>query len=141
MSAAATILITGGTNGLGFEAAKAIAQAAPNDKLILTSRSNPHDAATSINVTTGAQTASFIPLDLANLQTIRDFVKNFATQKNPPIRALYLNAGIQVRKGISYTADGFETTFGVNHVGHALVSPLSILDHSGLRKVYLPVRS
>ena len=119
---AATVLITGGTNGLGYEAAKTIAREAPDDKLVLASRTNPQDAATAINVMTGLQTASFMPLDLANLQHIRDFVDDFAKKEYPPVRSLYLNAGIQVPKGLSLTADGFETTFGVNHLGHALVS-------------------
>jgi NAD(P)-dependent dehydrogenase (short-subunit alcohol dehydrogenase family) len=39
----------------------------------------------------------------------------------PPLHALVLNAGLQVLSGTTYTEDGFETTFGVNHLGHFLL--------------------
>ena len=38
-----------------------------------------------------------------------------------PLRAVVCNAGLQVVGGTSYTEDGFETTFGVNHLGHFLL--------------------
>lgn len=121
-----TVLITGGTSGLGYEAAKHIAQTAANNDVVLVARTNADDAAASINKSTGSNTASFIALDLSKLKHIRDFVEDFALKKHPPIRVLLLNAGIQITTGITYTTDGFETTFGVNHLGHALVSFLLI---------------
>jgi NAD(P)-dependent dehydrogenase (short-subunit alcohol dehydrogenase family) len=46
MSSPAYYIITGGTSGIGLEAAKAIATAKPNDKVIITGRvSNQNVAA------------------------------------------------------------------------------------------------
>jgi NAD(P)-dependent dehydrogenase (short-subunit alcohol dehydrogenase family) len=63
----------------------------------------------------------FLPLDLGDLKNVRSFVKSWGEKKLPPIAILLLNAGLQFPAEIQYTADGFEATFGVNHVGHALL--------------------
>jgi NAD(P)-dependent dehydrogenase (short-subunit alcohol dehydrogenase family) len=65
-----------------------------------------------------------LPLDLGSLESIRSFVNDFKTHDFPPLRALVCNAGIQVVSGTSYTRDGFEITFGVNHLGHFLLTHL-----------------
>lgn len=121
MSYTSTILITGGTTGLGYEAALAIAQTQPETRVIISSRSSGDDAVSSINQRTGRSNVKYMRLDLASLQNVRQFSKAFLDAKYPPISALVLNAGIQVVSGITYTQDGIETTFGVNHVGHALL--------------------
>ena len=119
--AAGTVLITGGTSGLGYEAALDIAKRAPGSSIILASRTNPDDADKTINKVTGHGIAQFMPLDLASMQKIRAFVDDFTSKKLPPITALLLNAGLQLNAGISYTNDGIEKTFAINHVGHALL--------------------
>ncbi|KAJ3013386.1 hypothetical protein HKX48_005796 [Thoreauomyces humboldtii] len=56
-----------------------------------------------------------------------DDFRRFATEflaKRPLLEALTLNAGIQVSSGTTYIKDGIEATFGVNHVGHALLIAL-----------------
>ncbi len=116
-----TVLITGGTSGLGYQAALHIAKQAPGYNIVLASRTNPDAANEAINKVTGHNTAKFIPLDLASLQHVRAFVDDFVSKKLPPITALLLNAGLQLTAGISYTNDGIEKTFAVNHVGHALL--------------------
>lgn len=72
--------------------------------------------------------STFLPLDLSNLANVRSFVKDFEAKNYPPIQALVLNAGLQFPEGVRYSADGFESTFAINHVGHALLFSL-LLPH------------
>ena len=116
-----TILVTGGTQGLGFQASLQIAKQAPDCHIVLASRTNPDNANEVINKATGHDTAEFMPLDLASMPNIRTFVDDFASKKHPPITALLLNAALQLSAGIDYSADGIEKTFAINHVGHALL--------------------
>ncbi|KAF2151863.1 dehydrogenase/reductase [Myriangium duriaei CBS 260.36] len=116
-----TILITGGTAGIGLEAAKRIAAARPDSRIIISSRTDPSAAATTINKELGQSNVVFIPLDLTSNESVRSFCTALTSSYPAPISTLVLNAGIQVRTGISYSADGVETTFAANHVGHALL--------------------
>ncbi|MEH2158173.1 SDR family NAD(P)-dependent oxidoreductase [Nostoc sp.] len=118
-----TVIITGGNKGLGYYCAKAIATLDPNSHVIIASR-NQKEAALSVKrliAQTGNKSIEALPLDLASTTSIRTFVKDFAAGNRPPLRAIVCNAGIQVVTGTTYTEDGFETTFGVNHLGHFLL--------------------
>ena len=57
-------------------------------------------------------------LDLAWLQSVRNFVIEFKKQKYPPLYGLICNSGILIREGIRKSAEGHEMTFAVNHLGH-----------------------
>ena len=116
-----TILVTGGTSGLGYECALDIARQKPNCSIIIASRSNNDDAAGSINKKLHQTNVSYLPLDLSSLAKVREFASSYSTKSSPPIAALVMNAGLQFPKDVSYTNDGIEKTFGINHVGHALL--------------------
>lgn len=60
-------------------------------------------------------------LDLSNLESVRQFGADYAREKYPPIKALVLNAGLQLLGDVKYSPDHIEMTFAVNHVGHALL--------------------
>ncbi|KAJ4348746.1 uncharacterized protein N0V89_010124 [Didymosphaeria variabile] len=116
-----TILVTGGTSGLGYHATTNLARQHPDNTIIIASRSDSNSAASSIRQLTGHQDVHFLPLDLGNLQNIRSFAIAISERGTPPISILLLNAAMQFPDGIKYTIDGFEATFGINHVGHALL--------------------
>lgn len=116
-----TVVVTGGTLGLGYQAALHIAQQRPDYQVIVASRKDSDTSAAAINKATGRNNATYLPLDLSSLANVRAFADAYSKQGYPPIKALLLNAGLQITTGVSYTTDGFETTFGVNHVGHALL--------------------
>ena len=117
-----TILITGGTAGLGHHAALSLARARPDNLIILASRTDRTSAATNINTTLSRSNTLFLPLDLSSQSNIRTFAATWAENNYPPIETLLLNAGLQFpAKAASYTTDGIESTFGINHVGHALL--------------------
>jgi NAD(P)-dependent dehydrogenase (short-subunit alcohol dehydrogenase family) len=66
-----------------------------------------------------------MPMDLASLTSVRAFVENVRAAGLAPLHAIVCNAGVQVVSGTEWTEDGFEMTFGVNHLGHfALVQGL-----------------
>ena len=117
-----TILITGGTSGLGYQAALALALSQPSTTLILiASRTDPNSSAAAINKATGHTNCQYLPLDLGTLDTVRAFASTYGTKSYPPISALLLNAGLQFTGPPSYTADNIEKTFAINHVGQALL--------------------
>jgi NAD(P)-dependent dehydrogenase (short-subunit alcohol dehydrogenase family) len=118
-----TVVLTGGTAGLGYACARAIAASHPARHLIIASR-NQQQATRVVETLrreTGNQHIMWMPLDLASLDSIRSFARDFAGQELPPLRAVVCNAGLQVISGTTYTRDGFETTFGVNCLGHFLL--------------------
>lgn len=113
-----TVVITGGTSGLGRECARAVA-ADSRWTVVVTGRDA--DRAQAAATTIGAQAAT---LDLGALTSVAHFADEFRRRELPPLRALVCNAGLQFTRR-SYTADGVEATFGVNHLGHvALIQAL-----------------
>jgi NAD(P)-dependent dehydrogenase (short-subunit alcohol dehydrogenase family) len=61
----------------------------------------------------------FISLDLADFKSVRLCVKTYLS-KNIPLHLLINNAGVAGAKG--QTAQGFELTMGINHLGHFLLT-------------------
>ena len=121
-----TIVVTGGTTGLGYEAALALAKQFPTHLIIIASRTHTDNAASKINKALSQDNTRYMKLDLADFNQVRDFVKDFAASSYPPISHLLLNAGLQISGPLTHTAAGYETTFAVNHLGHALLFYLLI---------------
>ncbi|PAD39499.1 SDR family NAD(P)-dependent oxidoreductase [Terribacillus sp. 7520-G] len=123
-----TVIITGGNTGLGYECAKVIAKNSPDWHIILASRNKDrvNSAVKELIVTTGHQNIIGMVLDLASFSSIHHFVDQFNQAGLPPLHAIICNAGLQFAKGTQATADGIESTFGVNHLGHFLLVRLLI---------------
>ncbi|KAK8078640.1 hypothetical protein PG996_004810 [Apiospora saccharicola] len=126
MAYKSTILITGGTSGLGYYAAIDMARACPDSEVIISSRTDKEQAAAAINKTLGQSNVVYAPLDLGDLAQVRTYAERFAAAQRPPIKALVLNAGLQFPGEVKTTIDGLEATFGINHVGHALLFHLLV---------------
>lgn len=63
-----------------------------------------------------------LPLDLSDLSTVRECARlYFETER--PLHVLINNAGVMAAP-LSFTKDGFETQFGVNHLGHFVLTNL-----------------
>ncbi len=114
-----SIIITGGNSGIGFECAVQMAKLAPNDLIILACRNirAGNEAVQKIKQKTNHNNLICLPLDLASLQSVRDFKKAFLKLPGRAITALVNNAGLQNISKTAYTKDGFEITFGTNHLG------------------------
>lgn len=79
---------------------------------------------------TGNPNVSFQLLDLSSLESIRNFVQEFIQKATYPLFALICNAAIfpDESKDFARTKDNFELTYGVNYLGHFLLSNL-LLSH------------
>jgi len=119
MSYTNTVLITGGTLNLGYNAALTIARTYPKYLVIICSRTDPNNAAESINRATGQKNCVFVPLDLSSQAKVKAFAKEYASRNGPPITSLLLNAGLNFPFELSFNDEGIESTFAVNHLGHA----------------------
>ena len=65
---------------------------------------------------------TILKLDLADLDSVRSFAQTFL-KDHDRLDGLINNAGIMMCPK-SYTKDGFEMQFGVNHLGHFLLTDL-----------------
>jgi retinol dehydrogenase 12 len=110
-----TVLVTGGNTGIGRATASALA--GQGWRVYVTSRSaaKGEEAVASIRAATGNESVFFLPLDLADLASVRSCASAFLA-RGEPLHVLINNAGVAGRRGL--TRQGFELTFGVNHLGH-----------------------
>ena len=109
-------IVTGANSGIGFETAGALAAAGA--KTVLACRNDERAAAACAEVVLrhpGAD-VEVLRLDLGDLAQIAAAAAE-AKERFGPIHLCVNNAGLLGRSR-SVTADGFETTFGVNHLGH-----------------------
>jgi NAD(P)-dependent dehydrogenase (short-subunit alcohol dehydrogenase family) len=123
-----TVIVTGGNAGLGYETTKNIALSDPNYHVVLACRSESRGeaAAASMRAETGNPHIRAMQLDLASLESVRSFATTFAGESLPPLHGIVCNAGISASgvAGSPRTEDGFEMIFGVNHLGHFLLTNL-----------------
>ncbi len=68
-----------------------------------------------IKASTGNDAVFFVPLDLADTDSVRSCAASFLS-RGEPLHVLVNNAGLAGQRGL--TRQGFELTFGVNHLGH-----------------------
>jgi NAD(P)-dependent dehydrogenase (short-subunit alcohol dehydrogenase family) len=127
-------LITGGNVGIGR--ITAIELAKKGFKVVIAGRSLERTQAVldDIKSLKVDEQAIFLPLDLASLASVRECAQLFL-QLNLPLHLLVNNAGVAGLRGL--TKDGFEMTFGVNHLGHFLLTQLLLekMQSSGLSRI------
>ena len=121
-------MITGGNGGIGFATARKLA--AKGFRVILASRNQQTSAQAIARIRASQPNASVesIPLDLASFASVRQCAAAFQA-KGYPLHVLINNAGgSNPGKQARFTADGFELTFGTNHLGHFLLTNLLLDD-------------
>jgi NAD(P)-dependent dehydrogenase (short-subunit alcohol dehydrogenase family) len=116
------VVITGGNAGIGLETAVALAR--PGSRVVFTARDPARGAAAleEIRRRSASEAVEVLPLDLASFASIRDCAAEIG-RRYDRLDVLVNNAGGMLRRR-SVTAEGFETTFGVNHLGHFLLTEL-----------------
>ncbi len=115
-------LITGANSGLGFEAAKLLAQRGARAIMAVRDPVKGERAAVEIRRAVPAAQLELLSLDLASLASIRAAAAVFARDHNR-LDVLINNAGVMAIPRRT-TADGFEMQLGVNHLGHFTLTGL-----------------
>jgi NAD(P)-dependent dehydrogenase (short-subunit alcohol dehydrogenase family) len=113
-----TILVTGGTSGLGTQTLLDLAHHSPS-RLIFTGRNSTSADAViqKIKSINAKQDVVFAQCDFMSLASVSATAKKIRTE-NERLDVIFCNAGIMAApKGV--TKDGYEVQFGVNHVAHA----------------------
>uniref|UniRef100_A0A8D0SBS8 Polyprenol dehydrogenase n=1 Tax=Sus scrofa TaxID=9823 RepID=A0A8D0SBS8_PIG len=109
-------IVTGGTEGIGFATAKHLARLGMH-----------HNQKVAEGLRTGVgRDLEFLYCDLASMKSIRQFVQKFKMKKIP-LHVLVNNAGVMMVPQRE-TEDGFEEHFGVNYLGHFLLTHLLLDD-------------
>ena len=116
-----TVIVTGGNSGLGLAAATQLAEAGATVVLACRDPAKGNAAKESIRQATQAGTIEVSALDLGDLSSVKSFKKSWGDR---PIDVLMLNAGVMAIPERSFTTDGFERHFGVNHLGHFALTAL-----------------
>ena len=106
-------IVTGGSSGLGVETARVLAAAGAEVTLAVRNTDAGNTVAEEIKRSTGESRPRVVRLDLANRQTVTDFISAW----NGPLHLLINNAGL-VTSGLERTVEGWELQFATNHLGH-----------------------
>jgi NAD(P)-dependent dehydrogenase (short-subunit alcohol dehydrogenase family) len=132
------ILVTGVSAGLGVETARSLA--AHGARVVGAARDVNKAKVATEQVRKAAATnggsLELIELDLANLKSVRACADRLLAT-GEPFDVVIANAGVMATP-FGHTADGFETQFGTNHLGHfVLVNRIASLIRDGGRLINL----
>ena len=116
------VIVTGSNSGIGYEAAKVLAEKHAQIIIAVRSLEKGEAARTTILASTPEAKVTVSQLDLANLQSVKLFSEKFHQQFNR-LDILINNAGIMIPP-YSKTVDGFESQMGTNHLGHFALTSL-----------------
>jgi NAD(P)-dependent dehydrogenase (short-subunit alcohol dehydrogenase family) len=132
------ILVTGVSAGLGVETARALV--AHGAEVVGAARDVVKAERATVEVRAAAEADkgafSIVELDLASLASVRACA-DALNADGRPFDVIIANAGVMVPP-FGHTADGFETQFGTNHLGHfVLINRIAPLLKDGGRLVNL----
>jgi NAD(P)-dependent dehydrogenase (short-subunit alcohol dehydrogenase family) len=115
------VIITGCSSGIGKATAHELAKRGGRIYFASRDEEKTTTAINEIKELTMNEQLYFLKLDLSSLDSVRDFCKNFCKLEKK-LDILINNAG--VLSPLRRTSDGFEMNFGVNHLGHFLLTNL-----------------
>lgn len=118
-----TAIVTGSNTGIGKATALDLAKRGARVILACRNKERAEAAVFDIRRDSGNNQVVFMPLDLSSFQSVRDFAETFL-KTEPRLDLLINNAGMV---GPGRTLEGFGMEFGVNHLGHFLLT-LLLLD-------------
>ena len=113
-------LVTGANTGIGFVTARELARGGHRVFVACRSPERGREAVEQIRRESGGE-AELLELDLSDLDSVRRAASAFLSQ-GLPLHLLVNNAGVAGTRGL--TKSGFELAFGINHVGHFLLTRL-----------------
>lgn len=115
-------VITGANSGMGYESSLALAEKGATVVMACRNLERAGRASQAVKIVVPSAKLELMELDLASLKSIQAFAKTFKS-KFDKLDVLINNGGpiIAVR---SVTEDGFESHFGINHLGHFALTGL-----------------
>jgi NAD(P)-dependent dehydrogenase (short-subunit alcohol dehydrogenase family) len=116
------IVITGGNSGIGKEAAVSLAEMGATVVITARNAEKGADALAEIQRRSGKDAIEVMALDLADFASIRAFASELQ-ERHDRLDVLVNNAGGILSERLE-TAQHYEMTFGVNHLGHFLLTDL-----------------
>ena len=117
-----TVIITGGNTGIGKVTALELAKRGGCIIIACRDAKKGADAVAEIKNVSGNDSIFFRSLDLASCTSVRKFAQD-VLKTEARIDVLLLNAGVMFTP-YQLTEDGYELQFGVNHLGHFLLTYL-----------------
>jgi NAD(P)-dependent dehydrogenase (short-subunit alcohol dehydrogenase family) len=117
-----TAIVTGANSGIGYFTALALARAGADVVIGCRDPARGDAAARDLQSASGGRVTQ-LPLDLADLSSVRTFVDRFLSD-HPRLDLLVNNAGVMALPRRETTVDGFERQFGTNHLGHFALTGL-----------------
>lgn len=115
-------IVTGGTEGIGLATSKRLALLGMHVIIAGNDSAKGRQVVRKIKEETGNQEVEFSYCDLASMRSVREFVLKFK-EKKLPLHVLVNNAGVMMVPQRE-TEDGFEEHFGLNYLGHFLLTNL-----------------
>nr|XP_020496635.1 dehydrogenase/reductase SDR family member 13-like [Labrus bergylta] len=115
-----TAIVTGSNTGIGKETAIDLAKRGARVVLACRSKQRGEAALEDVKKASGSNQVVFMQLDLGSLKSVRSFAETFLKSESR-LDLLINNAGIYMQ---GRTEDGFGMMFGVNHIGHFLLTNL-----------------
>jgi NAD(P)-dependent dehydrogenase (short-subunit alcohol dehydrogenase family) len=131
-------VVTGSNSGLGAVTARELARAGATVIIACRNTDKGEQAAAGIRSAVATADLEVAPLDLADLSSVREFAQRIGAERDR-LDLLVNNAGVMAPPR-RLTADGFESQFGTNHLGHFALTGLlmpSLLAASAPRVVTL----
>lgn len=117
-----TILLTGGTNGIGKVAALELAKQGAEIVLVGRNPEKTDQIVQRIKTESGNPHIDYLVADLSSMQQVRELGQKFL-QKYPHLHVLVNNAGA-IFANRTLTVDGYERTFALNHLAFFLLTNL-----------------
>lgn len=116
------MLVTGAASGLGLESARVLAAHGASVTVLARSEERAAGARAAVEALVPGASVEAGAVDLGDLASIRRFADGYLSNHDA-IDVLINNAGVMACP-FGRTADGFETQFGTNHLGHFLLTAL-----------------
>ncbi len=122
-----TAIVTGASSGVGLYAAKSLTQKGWHVVMACRDLTKASNVAQEVGIPQGSYT--LMQIDLASLESVRQFVKTFR-ESGKSLDALVCNAAIYMPllKEPLRSPEGYELSVATNHLGHFLLCNLMLED-------------
>lgn len=129
------VIVTGANSGMGKATSVELAKTGATVIMLCRNKSKGEEAVREVRDLTGNSSVELMVCNLGSLKSIEDFCTQFK-KKYQRLDVLVNNAGV-ILLGRHETSDGYELQFGVNHLGHFLLTNrlLDLIIQSGPARI------